>query len=131
MAEVCAIQRAREGRSFIRRETDADAALSGSGRDLGDRHLWRRCIRRRYNRPRVAGGHRVYKPRESTACTRKVCTPRLSSVYDCGEEQPANSAPSNEQRKVDPDLSAVKEKLALVSMVLVSGAVSIVVSGGA
>jgi hypothetical protein len=28
-------------------------------------------------------------------------------------------------------LSAVKEKLALVSMVLVSGAVSIVVSGGA
>ena len=76
----------------------------------------------------VAGEGSVF-PAGSVARTRRVWVPSVSPVYWRGEVQKVNADPSREHSNVAPVSSAVKVKVAVVSVVGSSGPVATVVWG--
>jgi hypothetical protein len=58
-----------------------------------------------------------------------VCSPIARAVYVAGEVQTVKAAPSSAHSKVDPGSLAEKLNMALVSVVVASGAEVIAVSG--
>src|SRR3954452_7679279 len=69
-------------------------------------------------------------PAASLARTEKVCALTVSPERDLGEVHPAQLPVSSLHSKVEPDSVAVKEKLAVVAVVVPLGPLEIVVSGG-
>src|SRR6266702_4408967 len=65
----------------------------------------------------------------SVAWATKVCAPSASAVYVFGLEHDAGGAPSSWQVKVTGVLSALKAKLASVSLVVAFGPLAIVTIG--
>src|SRR4051812_50173116 len=69
-------------------------------------------------------------PAASVARTEKACVPTASPESDFGEEQPAQLPLSSLHWKVEPASLALKEKLAVIAVVVAPGPLEIVVSGG-